>query len=88
MRRILLGEAAGLAVVGSRVYVAEYFTDSLGVLDLNPEVRRIVEYPTGKGAVVFSVVPGLVANLAAASDEGEEMVFELEQTARLRPETP
>ncbi len=29
----------GVAVVGTKVYAAEYFTDTLGVLDINPEVR-------------------------------------------------
>ena len=29
----------GLAVVGTKVYAAEYFTDSLGVVDINPEIR-------------------------------------------------
>ncbi|MBM4050670.1 MAG: c-type cytochrome [Planctomycetes bacterium] len=29
----------GLALVGTKAYVAEYFTDSLGVIDVNPEVR-------------------------------------------------
>jgi YVTN family beta-propeller protein len=27
----------GLAVIGAKVYVAEYFTDTLGVVDINPE---------------------------------------------------
>jgi len=27
----------GLAVIGTKVYAAEYFTDSLGVVDINPE---------------------------------------------------
>lgn len=30
----------GLCVVGSKVYAAEYFTDSLGVADTNPDVRH------------------------------------------------
>jgi mono/diheme cytochrome c family protein len=30
----------GLAVVGTKVYVAEYYTDSLGVVDINPKVWR------------------------------------------------
>ena len=43
----------------------------LGVkaLDLNAEVRRIVNYPTGKGAVVFSVVPGSPAEQAGLRPE-------------------
>jgi YVTN family beta-propeller protein len=28
----------GLAVIGTKVYVAEYFSDSLGVVDVNPEI--------------------------------------------------
>jgi len=30
----------GLAVVGTKMYAAEYFTDSLGVVDVNPRVWR------------------------------------------------
>jgi len=29
--------ARGLAVIGTKVYVAEYFTDSLGIVDIDPE---------------------------------------------------
>ncbi|MCK4294337.1 MAG: beta-propeller fold lactonase family protein [Planctomycetes bacterium] len=29
----------GLAVIGTKAYAAEYFTDTLGVVDINPEVR-------------------------------------------------
>jgi len=29
----------GLAVIGTKVYAAEYFTDTLGIADINPEVR-------------------------------------------------
>jgi YVTN family beta-propeller protein len=29
----------GLALIGTRAYIAEYFSDSLGVVDVNPEVR-------------------------------------------------
>ena len=29
----------GLAIVGTNVYAAEYFTDSIGAVDINPEVR-------------------------------------------------
>jgi YVTN family beta-propeller protein len=28
----------GLVVIGTKVYVAEYFTDSIGVVDINPEI--------------------------------------------------
>jgi len=39
----------GLAIVGTKVYVAEYFTDSLGILDINPKsgpgVRSVVLGP-------------------------------------------
>ncbi len=36
----LVGNGArGLAIVGTRVYVAEYFTNSLGVVDIDPEAR-------------------------------------------------
>lgn len=43
----------------------------LGVkaLDLNAEVRRIVDYPTGKGAVVYSVVSGSPAEKAGLRPE-------------------
>jgi len=29
----------GLAIIGTKAYIAEYFTDSLGVVDINPDVR-------------------------------------------------
>ncbi len=29
----------GLAVIGTNVYIAEYFTGTLGVIDINPEIR-------------------------------------------------
>ncbi|UCE50678.1 MAG: PQQ-binding-like beta-propeller repeat protein, partial [Phycisphaerales bacterium] len=29
----------GLAIIGTKAYVAEYFTDSLGVVDIDPEIR-------------------------------------------------
>jgi len=29
----------GLALIGTKAYAAEYFTDSLGVVDINPDVR-------------------------------------------------
>ena len=29
----------GLAVIGTNVYIAEYFSGSLGVIDINPEIR-------------------------------------------------
>jgi YVTN family beta-propeller protein len=29
----------GLAIIGTRAYAAEYFTDSLGILEIEPEVR-------------------------------------------------
>jgi len=28
----------GLAIIGTNVYVAEYFTDSIGIVDVNPEI--------------------------------------------------
>jgi len=31
------GGPRGLAVIGTKVYVAEYFTDSLGIVDIDPE---------------------------------------------------
>ncbi|MHC4530951.1 MAG: cytochrome c peroxidase [Planctomycetota bacterium] len=37
----------GLGIVGSKVYVAEYFTDSLGVVDINNAVR-----PKGKSVAL------------------------------------
>jgi len=30
----------GIAIVGTKVYVAEYFTDSIGIVDVNPETLR------------------------------------------------
>jgi YVTN family beta-propeller protein len=41
----------GLAVIGTKVYAAEYFTDSLGVVDVNPEIypkARSIALGTGK----------------------------------------
>jgi YVTN family beta-propeller protein len=29
----------GLAMIGTNVYIAEYFTGSLGIIDINPEIR-------------------------------------------------
>jgi len=29
----------GLALIGTKAYTAEYFTDSLGVVDINPDIR-------------------------------------------------
>ncbi len=33
----------GLVVIGTKAYIAEYFTDSLGVIDINPEIRPKAE---------------------------------------------
>ncbi len=33
----------GLAVIGSNVYVAEYFTDTIGTVDINPQVRDFAQ---------------------------------------------
>lgn len=40
-RRIKLGGNGprGLAIVGSTVYVAEYFSDTIGIVDINPQTR-------------------------------------------------
>ncbi|MCP4257006.1 MAG: c-type cytochrome [Planctomycetes bacterium] len=39
----------GLAVIGTKVYVAEYYTNSLGVVDINPLAQPIVQsIPLGK----------------------------------------
>ncbi len=41
----------GLAVIGTKVYAAEYFTDSLGVVGINPEIypkSRSIALRTGK----------------------------------------
>jgi YVTN family beta-propeller protein len=53
----------GLAVIGTKVYAAEYFTDSLGIVDINPErmprARSIALGPkkplskTRKGEMLF-----------------------------------
>ncbi|MHC4594496.1 MAG: cell surface protein, partial [Planctomycetota bacterium] len=29
----------GLTIIGTKAYIAEYFTDSLGVVDINPDIR-------------------------------------------------
>jgi len=54
----------GLAVIGAKVYAAEYFTDSIGVVDINPEIYPksrsialgIVKSPTKvrKGQMLFN----------------------------------
>ena len=33
----------GLAVIGTKAYIAEYFSDSLGVVDIDPEIRPKAE---------------------------------------------
>ena len=39
----------GLAVIGTKVYVAEYFTDSIGVVDIDPDAQPAVQsIPLGK----------------------------------------
>jgi YVTN family beta-propeller protein len=38
----------GLAIIGTKVYVAEYFTDSLGIVDVDPEtIHRARSLPLG-----------------------------------------
>ena len=54
----------GLAIIGAKVYAAEYFTDSLGVVDINPEsLPKAQSIPLGpkktltkvrKGEMLFS----------------------------------
>ncbi|MFH1717830.1 MAG: c-type cytochrome [Planctomycetota bacterium] len=49
----------GLAVIGTKAYIAEYFTDSLGVVDINPEVRPKAEsVPLGPEKSVTTVRQG------------------------------
>jgi YVTN family beta-propeller protein len=50
-RRLKLGGIGprGLAVIGKKVYVAEYYTDSIGVIDIDPDARSAVQsIPLGK----------------------------------------
>jgi YVTN family beta-propeller protein len=54
----------GLAVIGTKVYIAEYYTDSLGVVDIEPDAQSAVQsIPLGetkpatfirKGEVLFN----------------------------------
>jgi len=49
----------GLAVIGTKVYAAEYFTDSLGVVDIDPQVRPGARsLPLGPGRPVTVVRQG------------------------------
>jgi YVTN family beta-propeller protein len=50
-RRLKLGGIGprGLAAIGKKVYVAEYYTDSIGVIDIDPDARSAVQsIPLGK----------------------------------------
>ncbi|UCF17239.1 MAG: c-type cytochrome, partial [Phycisphaerales bacterium] len=49
----------GLAIIGTKAYVAEYFTDSLGVVDIDPEIRpRAKSIPLGPKTAVGIVRQG------------------------------
>jgi mono/diheme cytochrome c family protein len=49
----------GLAIVGSKVYVAEYFTDSLGIVDISPEARPMANsVPLGPKKEITTVRKG------------------------------
>jgi len=60
-RRIKLtgNSPRGLAVIGSKAYIAEYFTDSLGVVDIDPDVRpNAKSLPLGPEKAVSSIRQG------------------------------
>ena len=49
----------GLAIIGAKVYVAEYFTDTLGVVDINPEkMPRAKSISLGPGKALTKVRKG------------------------------
>ncbi|HPD48306.1 MAG TPA: hypothetical protein P5279_16590 [Anaerohalosphaeraceae bacterium] len=49
----------GLAVIGTKVYAAEYFSDSLGVIDIDPAVRpRAKSIPLGEKVAMDDVRRG------------------------------
>lgn len=49
----------GLAVIGTRVYAAEYFSDSIGITDLDPEVAMKAEsIPLGKPVMMTEARKG------------------------------
>jgi hypothetical protein len=51
----------GLAVIDTKVYVAEYFTDSIGVVDIDPDTRiEAKSIPLGKARPVTFVSKGEV----------------------------
>jgi len=51
----------GLAVIGTKVYVAEYFTDSIGVVDIDPLAQPAVQsIPLGKRRTATFVRKGEV----------------------------
>jgi len=49
----------GLVSIGSKAYIAEYFTDSLGIVDINPEIRpRPKSVPLGPKVAMNKVRQG------------------------------
>lgn len=50
----------GLTMIGTKAYVAEYFTDSIGVVDINPDVRpnNAKSFPLGPKTAVTTVRQG------------------------------
>jgi len=49
----------GIVVIGSKAYIAEYFTDSLGIVDFNPDIRaRPKSVPLGAKVAVNKVRQG------------------------------
>jgi YVTN family beta-propeller protein len=62
-RRLKLGGIGprGLAVIDTKVYIAEYFTDSIGVVDIDPDTRPDAEsIPLGKAKVATMARKGEV----------------------------
>ncbi|MBN2137087.1 MAG: c-type cytochrome [Sedimentisphaerales bacterium] len=61
----------GIAVIGTNVYAAEYFTDSLGVVDINPDVR-----PAAKSLALGPEKPLTVARKGEMFFNDAELCFQ------------
>jgi YVTN family beta-propeller protein len=49
----------GLAIIGNKAYIAEYFTDSLGIVDIDPDVRpNAKSLPLGPEKAISSIRQG------------------------------
>ncbi len=51
----------GLAIIGTKAYIAEYFTDTLGVVDIDPDVRpNAKSSPLGPDKAITAVRQGQI----------------------------